>query len=558
MPPDLPTEQTSGISSATSLDWKPDYRLELWRRYELLEKLNANPDLRKWAMQAYADDCVRWIEDWCITVDPRNSEEESGRPRKLPFLLFPRQKELVQFVLECIRDKEHGLVEKSRDMGATWLFCAISVWFWLFHPNTVIGWGSLLAHNIDDRGNPKAIFLKIRQLIDHLPAFMKPEGYDPRWHAPSMKILHPNLAFGTSIIGEGGDNMGRGGRTSWFVKDESAHYEHPDLIEASLGDNTDVQFDVSSVNGSANVFYRRRMAGQVWYPGRKIPKGTVRVFILDWRDHPFKTQAWHDDREERARREGLLHIFRQEVDRDYAGSIDRVIIPAEWVNAAVDAHKVLGIAEDGIHIAAQDIADEGADKNAFAGRWGIVLKCADDCGGDADSALDMGLPLALQFNIREIQYDSVGVGAGFKTAVNNRRKFGVFPKNIDVVPWNGGGEVLDPDKPVIPQDKQSPTNKDQYLNLKAQSWFRARTRFYKTWRMVKFGEQYPHDELISLDSTIPKLHELKMQLSQATHDANSKGKTIVDKKPDGTLSPNLADALVICYNPIKKPSGFFY
>lgn len=550
------------IESATAPTFPPDYTAELWRRYDLLEKLNKSPKLREFVLCAYAEDCVRWIEDWCITVDPRNTGDESdepgGTPRKMPFILFPRQKEFVQFILECLRDKENGLVEKSRDMGATWLCCAISVWLWLFHPGVAVGWGSLLAHNIDDRGNPKSIFLKIRQIIDNLPAFMKPEGYDTRWHAPSMKILHPDPTFGTSIIGEGGDNMGRGGRTTLYFKDESAHYEHPDLIEAALGDNTNVQIDISSVNGSANIFYRRRMAGEVWYPGKVMPKGRVRVFILDWKDHPNKSQEWHDLREENARREGMLHIFRQEVDRDYAGSIDKVIIPSEWVEAAIDAHKTLGIKEDGIHIGAQDIADGGADKNAFACRWGVVLKHAEDWGGDADSAIDKSLILASQFGISEIHYDSVGVGAGYKIGINNRRKFGRFPTNIVIVPWNGGAEVLDPEKFVIPGDRSSPTNEDQYANLKAQSWWRARTRFYKTWRMIKFGDKYPHEELISIDSTIPKVHELKMQLSQATHEANGKGKTIVDKKPDGSLSPNMADSIVMCYNPVKRPSGFFY
>jgi hypothetical protein len=38
----------------------------------------------------------------------------------------------------------------------------------------------------------------------------------------------------------------------------------------------------------------------------------------------------------------LLHVFAQEVDRDYAASVDRVIIPAKWLKAAIDAHIRLG------------------------------------------------------------------------------------------------------------------------------------------------------------------------------------------------------------------------
>ena len=64
------------------------------------------------------------------------------------------------------------------------------------------------------------------------------------------------------------------------MKDEAAHYEHPEAIEAALGDNTNVQIDISSVNGAGNVFYRRRMAGEVWAPGKAMPKGKARVFIM--------------------------------------------------------------------------------------------------------------------------------------------------------------------------------------------------------------------------------------------------------------------------------------
>lgn len=522
----------------------------------MYDKLVDEPELIALAHEVYAQDCVRWINDWCVTVDPRNSEN-LGLTRKMPFILFKRQEEMVEFVLGCLRDKENGLIEKSRDMGATWLCCAISVWLWIYHRGTIVGWGSLLAHNIDDRGNPKAIFLKIRQIIDNLPHFMRPENYDPRWHAPSMKILHPDDTFGTAIIGEGGDNMGRGGRTTIYFKDESAHYEHPELIEAALGDNTNVQIDISSVNGSANVFYRKRMAGEVWYPGCTIAPGRLRVFILDWKDHPGKSQEWHDRREETARREALLHVFRQEVDRDYAGSVDRIIIPQEWVRACVDAHKILGIAEDGERMSAQDIADGGADKNAWAGRYGVVLKFTDDWAGEADESPKVAIPLCVQYGIYALQYDSVGVGTGFKATIKHMQSMRTLPPSMRIVPWNGGSEPLDPDKHVILNDKESPLNKDQYLNLKAQSWFRMRMRCYKTWRAVKFGEKYPHAELCSFDGTIPKINEMMMQLSQATHDANGKGKTIVDKTPAGAVSPNMADAVVMCYNPLRTPVGFF-
>src|ERR1700727_2911916 len=126
-----------------------------------------------------------------------------------------------------------------------------------------------------------------------------------------------------------------------YFNDDSAHYERPELIEAALGDNTNVQIDISSVHGTANVFYRRRMAGEIWQPDKTSTKGKTRIFIFDWRDHPGKSQEWYDGRRIKYADEGLLHLFAQEVDRDYASSVEGIIIPSKWVKAAIDAHKKL-------------------------------------------------------------------------------------------------------------------------------------------------------------------------------------------------------------------------
>lgn len=544
---------------AQIVNWPPDYDAEILYRFQLLEYINSDsthwPILREHYSKKEAQSCIDWINAWCVTFDPR---AVSPTPKLMPFIMFPRQEDFVHFILGCLWDKEHGLVEKARDMGATWLCCAISVWLFLFHPGSTVGWGSLLSHNIDDRGNPKSIFLKIRQIIQYLPWFMLPEGMTQREHMPLMKILHPTDT--ATIIGEGGDNVGRGGRTTLYFKDESAHYERPELIEAALGDNTDVQIDISSVNGTNNVFYQKRMAGEVWYRDKPIQPGILRVFIFDWSEHPAKTQAWYNKRRNKAASEGLLHIFAQEVERNYSSAVDRIIIPAEWVNASVDAHRKLKIKVEGEKVAGQDVADEGGDKNALVIRHSIVCRFADSSGGDPGDAAASAIPICKEYGVSELYYDSIGVGAGFKVAINNMKEKeddkgnSTFPRNLLVMPWNAGAKPLDPDDPIIPGDLESLTNDEMYENLKAQSWFRIRSRFFKTYRMVTFGEVYALEELISIDSSIPKLQELKNELSQAQYKSSKNGKTIVDKKPNGAKSPNLADGFVMCYSPTRELS----
>jgi phage terminase large subunit len=532
--------------------WEINYRDELARRAFNATKALQSEKTRFGLKRYYATRPVEWIEDWVFTYDPR-------RPgiKTIPFILFPRQRQFVEFIFECLRDRESGLAEKCRDGGLTWLCAAIGVHLWIYENGASIGFGSRKEQLVDRLGDPDSIFEKIRIIIRNLPFWMLPAGFTPGLHLNYMKIINPES--GSNLKGEAGDNIGRGGRSLIYFKDESAHYERPELIEASLGDNTDVQMDISSVNGSANVFYRRRVAGEVWEQGKALPKGKVRVFVYDWRDDPRKTQEWYERRRAKAESEGLLHIFAQEVERDYSSSLEGIIIRPEWVRAAMDAHIKLaswGNWFSGEHVAANDIADGGGDQNAYASRHGVVLKHIEGWGGEAGEAARRAIPYCIEEDIHEIYYDSIGVGAGFKAEVNNMAREPAWPKRLRVMPWNGAASPLDPEERVIPGDEQSPTNEDQYANIKAQAWFRARSRFYKTYKAVTQGDRYDVAELISLPSIVPNIHQLTMELSQAVKKTSANGKTLVDKKPEGARSPNLADALVMCYCPTREISIF--
>lgn len=530
--------------------WPFNYTLEFNRRIVMLRSLKADSQLRETMTAYYKENPKAFINDFCITYNPRN---KAPLPKTMPFVLFRRQEEFIDYLLGCLRDGESGLVEKARDIGATWLCCAFSVWLWLYHDGTSIGWGSRKEQLVDRLGDSDSIFEKMRMIIKSLPDFMLPVGFDFRTHATYMKVINPEN--GSTITGEAGDNIGRGGRSTIYFKDESAHYERPELVEAALGDNTDVQIDISSVHGTANVFYRRRMAGEVWKPDKEPTKGKVRVFIFDWKDHPGKTQAWYDARRKKSADEGLLHLFAQEVDRDYASSIEGVIIPAKWVKAAIDAHIKLNFAASGEKTAGQDVADEGGDKHAFAWRHGVVLQDAQHWGeGDGGDAARKVVPMCAEAAIKELYYDAIGVGASFKTETNRLAKLEQLPKGLRVAPWFAGGEVLDKEDNIILGDSETPLNGDYFANLKIQSWWRLRTRFEKTYKAVVQGASYPPEELISLPSTLENIHEIERELSQAVYRHNTAGKLQVDKKPDGASSPNLADAIVICYNPTREVS----
>lgn len=535
-------------------NWPPDY-LQVWLdRKARYEDLISSPAHIVGAIEYYRTRPVEFIEDWCQTFDPRNAGTDAKSTR-MPLILFPRQRDFIEFLHECVKGEAGGLIEKSRDMGATWLAVSFSAWLFLFVPGATVGWGSRKEALVDRIGDMSSIFEKIRFQLRSIPRQFWPVKFTDD-NMSFMRIWAPS---GESITGESGDDIGRGGRTLIYFKDESAHYEHPEAIEAALSDNTRVQIDISSVNGLGNVFHRKREGGLEWSPGNPATRGKTNVFIMDWSDHPEKTLAWYNERQSRAIDDGLLHIFRQEVDRNYAASVDGVVIPAEWVKSAINAHIKLGFEQhpNPKCWAGLDVADGGGDRNALAIREGITLRSIEqwgerDTGLTTRRALDAASYYARKGRRVKVQYDSVGVGSGVKAESNRLADDDLMPKHVTLASWNAGAQVLEPDARVIPDDDESSLNKDFYSNLKAQAWWQLRLRFERTHRAVEANDpnMYDQDELISLPADLPQLRTLQKELSQPTMSKNTRMKLLIDKQPEGTKSPNLADAVVMAYWPV--------
>jgi len=170
------------------------------------------------------------------------------------------------------------------------------------------------------------------------------------------------------MTGEAGDGIGRGDRTSFYIVDESAFLERPYLVDASLSATTNCRQDISTPNGMANSFAERRHSGK------------VDVFTFHWRDDPRKDDAWYKKQCE----ELDAVTVAQEIDINYSASVEGVLIPSAWVQAAVDAHIKLGIQPTGQRMGALDVADEGKDTNAFTSRHGFLLEDTEEWSGKGD------------------------------------------------------------------------------------------------------------------------------------------------------------------------------
>lgn len=338
---------------ALEINWKtPDYD-PIWKeRIDRLGRLRADPSLIGPLKAYYKNRPVSFINDWGVTVDPRNAE--LGRSTVMPFILWPRQAEFVMWLYELWQDRKDGLCEKTRDAGASWLCIGFAVWMWSFHAGSVVGFGSRKEEYVDNSKDQKSLFWKARKFVELLPQEFKPAGYDPKKHATHMLLSNPeNEAL---IAGEAGDNIGRGARTSIYFKDESAHYEHQELIDAALSETSNCKIDISSVNGNGNLFYRKRHSGK------------IDVFVFDWRDDPRKSQEWYDAKKAATTD---VKMLAQELDRDYNASSTDNYIDGELITASQNTPRA-SIEAVGQWILGVDAAHMGDDKSVITPRRGRI------------------------------------------------------------------------------------------------------------------------------------------------------------------------------------------
>lgn len=553
---------------------------------EKLRRLRARAEKREGFDQAEWDRCaldvVYWVDNYCWTYDPR-LETDKYRP----FRLFPRQIEFLRWLENRERVQANGLVEKSRDCGASYLCCAFSLHRWVFEAGYSVGFGSRKEDLVDKAGDPDSLFEKLRIMLTRLPEWQLPVGFTETKHSAHMKLVNP--ASGATITGEAGENIGRGGRKSIYFTDEESFLANPEAVERSLSDTTRVRISVSTPNGPGNPFAKKRFSGR------------IKVFTFHWKDDPRKNhwclvpRSWapalnedeqlilrEEDVAERgqlpnqpAAREGCKCVFpwyeqyklthdevtvAQEADIDYNASIEGICIPAKWVNASIG---LLESAEfraaypdyrpSGGVIAGYDVAGGGKNKNVVIGRHGPRVMMPEAWGGLGPTQSAWRAARAAEaINAATMHYDVIGVGLATQDAYNmavaedegkpkTQRRLQFVPNAVNV------GEP--PTERKWPGGK---TAKQMFVNKRAEIWWTGRERFRKAFEFRTEGIQHAPEEMISLPAH-PSCPDLIAELSMPLVFENETGKIQLEAKKDmakrGVASPDHADALMLTMEP---------
>ena len=481
-------------------------------------------------MALCATDILHWFDRYLWTYDPRLIGRPSGA--YAPFKLWPQQRVLVAWLLDRLHAGEEGLIEKSRDTGATYLCAAVALHQWLFTPGFKATFGSRKTDYVDMRGNPDSIFAKLRIMLRRLPAHMLPDGFAWFRHDHYMRLVNPKT--GAVISGEGGDEMGRGGRSSIYFVDEAAFVPKAETVEKALSGNTDCVIWVSSVNGMGNLFARKRHS--ILKPHQ--------IARLHWRDDPRKTEEWA------AAKQASLSdpaTWASEYGIDYSASVEGVCIPALWVESGkrlAELEPRLGASDDAV--IGLDVGAGKAKSVAVVRRGPVVerpfARAAPDTTGTALWALD----IARASRARRLGFDAPGVGAGVASTLMIR------PEDaLHVVAVNTG------DAPSNRRWPDGRTSQEMFGNLKAELWWLCRTALQRSHEHVLFlqqmegGREHALSDLLALPARDAESDALALQLSLVTWERNERGKIVIEKKQAlrrrGIASPDHADALMLTF-----------
>lgn len=481
-----------------------------------------------------AKDVAYFFNHWVWGYDPRLIAQ--GKNPYLPFKLWKRQKEFLGWLDARFEASEQGAAPKSRDQGVTTLCAGWVLHKWLFTDGFKATFGSREFDLVDKLGDPDAIFEKIRVMRRRLPSWMLPEGFDERRH--DLVGLMTNPQTGAVIGGEGGDNMGRGGRSSIYFVDEAAFVPRPGKVEAALAGNVDCVIWVSTVNpmeGVGNFF------------ARKVRSLKPRqVFQLHWRDDPRKNEAWATEKKNSL---SDATTWEAEYEINFSAGAEGVFIPAAWVRSA---QLLLSLEPDiprgKIGITGGDVGGGKALSIAIHRFGPIVLPPDVRSEGDTTDTAYWMLECCHEAGTAILNYDNVGIGAGVSSTLNKSDRY----LEIARIGVNTGDQ---PSDTVWDDDR---TSEDMFGNLKAELWSLARfalqrTHLHVLWLLKQEGGQKQKlDELIAL----PVDPTLAMQLSLPKRLRNEKGKITVETKQAlakrGIASPDYAEAFVLTFVPMPE------
>jgi hypothetical protein len=198
-----------------------------------------------------------------------------------PFVTWDFQDAALRTMLDSIEADEDLCIEKSREMGASWMLLIVFEWLWHFHP-----WQKFLLISRNEKAvedeDPDSLFWKID--------FM--HRYQPSWLLPNMKrrkLFYGNEDNGSTITGQASTGKaGVGGRATAMGIDEFSQIEEDYEVLHRTSDTTGCRIFNFTHKGLDTAAFEL------------TERVDMRKLNLHWTQHPDKRKGlYHYDTEAR-------------------------------------------------------------------------------------------------------------------------------------------------------------------------------------------------------------------------------------------------------------------
>ncbi len=282
-------------------------RKNLEFRRMLLTDAHKDERLQRAIRRACEWSCSFWVNCFVWTYDPRKVDTI-----KLPMVTWRYQDEAFESLHKSIIGQSDVLIEKSRDMGASWICLLKILHCWLYLPNSTFLMMSRVAKLVDAPSEPDSLFWKMDFVIKNMPSWLIPK------HNRTF-MRYENLETGCTINGvtSTGDGVVGGRRTAAFF-DEFPKMDEARDVWVQSADMANCRIFNGTPNGTNNTFYELT----------KMPH--IKKLRFHWSAHPEKAKGlyydamgkprspWYDA--ECIRRGNNRQEIASQLDIDYTGS----------------------------------------------------------------------------------------------------------------------------------------------------------------------------------------------------------------------------------------------
>ncbi len=236
-------------------------------RRALRARAQGDKKFQKGLKEICRDDLIFYINSFVWQYNPNRLGEEVG-----PFITWDFQDVAVLKIVDNVVKRKDLLIEKSREVGASWLIEIAFDWLWIFHPRLKFLCMSR-SEELVESSDEDSLFWKLDFIHERLPAWLLP-------NTKRIKKYFGNLDNGSSITGTATTGKaGVGGRATAILLDEFSQNKDDYEVLHRTSDTSKCRIFNGTHLGLDTAFYELSQ------------RPDLDKLVMHWTQHPEKRKG---------------------------------------------------------------------------------------------------------------------------------------------------------------------------------------------------------------------------------------------------------------------------